>query len=111
MSFFRSSYSQKYQIDQSIWLVIGPHKFITEAERSEFSTCLTSDHFHAWLYDNGYGNFTWVWSATTPERTKNIDSYIRSNRSSSISSPKDTQAFAFRISGQTNTSNLGVHKA
>jgi alkanesulfonate monooxygenase SsuD/methylene tetrahydromethanopterin reductase-like flavin-dependent oxidoreductase (luciferase family) len=51
-------------------LVIGPHKFITEAERSEFSTCLPSDHFHAWLYDNGYGNFTWVWSAAEAERTK-----------------------------------------
>jgi hypothetical protein len=98
MSFFRSSYSQKCQIDQSIWLVIGPHKFITEAERSEFSTCLTSDHFHAWLYDNGYGNFTWVWSAAAAERTKNMDSYIRSNRSS-ISSSIDAQAFAFRISG------------
>jgi hypothetical protein len=39
-----------------------------------------------------------------------MDSYIRSNRSS-ISSPIDVQAFAFRISGQNNTSKLGVHKA
>ena len=33
-------------------------------------TCLTSDHLYAWLYDNGYGNFTWVWSAAEAERTK-----------------------------------------
>jgi coenzyme F420-dependent glucose-6-phosphate dehydrogenase len=51
-------------------LVIGPHKFTSEAECSEFSARLTSDHFHAWLHDNGYGNFTWVWSAAAAERTK-----------------------------------------
>jgi alkanesulfonate monooxygenase SsuD/methylene tetrahydromethanopterin reductase-like flavin-dependent oxidoreductase (luciferase family) len=51
-------------------MVIGPHKFTTEAECSEFITRLTSDHFHVWLHDNGCGNFTWVWSAAAAERTK-----------------------------------------
>jgi coenzyme F420-dependent glucose-6-phosphate dehydrogenase len=55
----------------SIWLVNGPHKFTTEAECSEFSTRLTSDHFQPWLHDNGYGNFTSVWTAAAAERTKN----------------------------------------
>ena len=88
-------------------MVIGPLKFVTKAEHSEFITCLASDHFHAWLHDNGYGNFTWVWSAAAAEQTKNMDSIS----GVSISSPIDAQAFAFRISGQNNTSNLGVHKA
>lgn len=35
----------------------GPHKIITEAEHSKFGTSLTSNHFHAWLYDNGCSNF------------------------------------------------------
>lgn len=82
-------------------------KFVTEAERGGFSSCLTSDHFHPWWHDNGYGNFTWVWSAAAAERTKNMVSIS----GVSISSPIDSQAFAFRIFGQNNTSNLGVHKA
>jgi coenzyme F420-dependent glucose-6-phosphate dehydrogenase len=48
-------------------------KFVTEAEHSGFKTCLTSDHFHPWWHDNGYGNFTWVWLATAAERTKNME--------------------------------------
>jgi coenzyme F420-dependent glucose-6-phosphate dehydrogenase len=47
-------------------------KFITEAERGDFNSCLTSDHFHPWWHDNGYGNFTWVWMAAAAERTKNM---------------------------------------
>jgi coenzyme F420-dependent glucose-6-phosphate dehydrogenase len=38
--------------------------FVSEAERGGFNSCLTSDHFHPWWHDNGYGNFTWVWMAT-----------------------------------------------
>ena len=48
-------------------------KFVTEAEHDGFKTCLTSDHFHPWWHDNGYGNFTWVWLAAAAERTKNME--------------------------------------
>ena len=48
-------------------------KFVTEAEHGGFKTCLTSDHFHPWWHDGGYGNFTWVWLATAAERTKNME--------------------------------------
>jgi coenzyme F420-dependent glucose-6-phosphate dehydrogenase len=47
-------------------------KYVTEAERGGFNSCLTSDHFHPWWHDNGYGNFTWVWMAAAAERTKNM---------------------------------------
>ncbi|MFL6321959.1 MAG: LLM class flavin-dependent oxidoreductase [Nitrososphaeraceae archaeon] len=34
---------------------------------------MTSDHFHPWWHDNGYGNFTWVWmAAAAAERTNNM---------------------------------------
>jgi G6PDH family F420-dependent oxidoreductase len=48
-------------------------KFVTEAECGGFKTCLTSDHFHPWWHDNGYGNFTWIWLAAAAERTKQIE--------------------------------------
>jgi coenzyme F420-dependent glucose-6-phosphate dehydrogenase len=48
-------------------------KFVTEAERGGFNTCLTSDHFHPWWHDNGYGNFTWIWLAVAAERTKSME--------------------------------------
>jgi coenzyme F420-dependent glucose-6-phosphate dehydrogenase len=48
-------------------------RFVTEAEHGGFKTCLTSDHFHPWWHDNGYGNFTWVWLAAAAERTKNME--------------------------------------
>ena len=38
-------------------------KFVIEAEKYGFDSCLTSDHFHPWWHDNGYGNFTWIWIA------------------------------------------------
>jgi coenzyme F420-dependent glucose-6-phosphate dehydrogenase len=47
-------------------------KFVVEAERCGLKTCLTSDHFHPWWHDNGYGNFTWIWLAAAAERTKNM---------------------------------------
>src|SRR5919107_3199680 len=47
-------------------------KFVVEAEKYGFDSCLTSDHFHPWWHDNGYGNFTWVWLAAAAERTKNM---------------------------------------
>jgi coenzyme F420-dependent glucose-6-phosphate dehydrogenase len=48
-------------------------KFVTEAEHGGFKTCLTSDHFHPWWHDNGYGNFTWVWLAAAAERTEKME--------------------------------------
>jgi coenzyme F420-dependent glucose-6-phosphate dehydrogenase len=47
-------------------------KFVAEAEKVGFNSCLTSDHFHPWWHDNGYGNFTWVWMAAAAERTQNM---------------------------------------
>jgi coenzyme F420-dependent glucose-6-phosphate dehydrogenase len=47
-------------------------KFTVEAEKGGFSTTMTSDHFHPWWHDNGYGNFTWVWIAAAAERTKRM---------------------------------------
>jgi coenzyme F420-dependent glucose-6-phosphate dehydrogenase len=48
-------------------------KFVSEAERGGFNTCLTSDHFHPWWHDNGYGNFTWVWLASAAAKTKRME--------------------------------------
>src|ERR671918_616988 len=33
---------------------------------------MTSDHFHPWWHEGGYGNFTWVWIAAAAERTKKM---------------------------------------
>jgi coenzyme F420-dependent glucose-6-phosphate dehydrogenase len=46
--------------------------FVSEAERGGFNSCLTSDHFHPWWHDNGYGNFTWVWMAAAAGHTKKM---------------------------------------
>jgi coenzyme F420-dependent glucose-6-phosphate dehydrogenase len=46
--------------------------FVVEAERAGFQTTGTSDHFHPWWHDNGYGNFTWVWITAAAERTKKM---------------------------------------
>ena len=47
-------------------------KFVVEAEKGGFTATMTSDHFHPWWHDNGFGNFTWVWLAAASERTKNM---------------------------------------
>lgn len=47
-------------------------KFVLEAERGGFNTTMTSDHFHPWHHDGGFGNFTWVWLAAAAERTKSM---------------------------------------
>ncbi len=47
-------------------------KFVVEAERCGFNTTMTSDHFHPWWHDGGYGNFTWIWIAAAAERTKKM---------------------------------------
>lgn len=45
---------------------------VIQAEQAGFQTTGTSDHFHPWWHDNGYGNFTWVWIAAAAERTKKM---------------------------------------
>jgi coenzyme F420-dependent glucose-6-phosphate dehydrogenase len=47
-------------------------EFVCQAERGGFTSVLTSDHFHPWWHDNGFGNFTWVWLAAAAERTKKM---------------------------------------
>src|SRR6476469_2535199 len=45
-------------------------RFVIEAEKGGFTATMTSDHFHPWWHDNGYGNFTWVWLTAASERTR-----------------------------------------
>jgi coenzyme F420-dependent glucose-6-phosphate dehydrogenase len=47
-------------------------RFVVEAEKTGFTTTMTSDHFHPWWHDNAYGNFAWVWIAAAAERTKQM---------------------------------------
>jgi coenzyme F420-dependent glucose-6-phosphate dehydrogenase len=47
-------------------------KFAIEAEKVGFNSCMTSDHFHPWWHDGGFGNFTWVWISAAAERTKEM---------------------------------------
>ena len=47
-------------------------EFVYQAEKGGFTSILTSDHFHPWWHDNGFGNFTWVWLAGAAERTKKM---------------------------------------
>ena len=47
-------------------------EFVSQAERGGFTSVLTSDHFHPWWHDNGFGNFTWVWLGVAAERTKKM---------------------------------------
>lgn len=46
--------------------------FVREAESGGFTATMTSDHFHPWWNDGGFGNFTWVWLTAAAERTKNM---------------------------------------
>ncbi len=47
-------------------------KFVNEAEKGGFTSTMTSDHFHPWWNDGGFGNFTWIWLTAAAERTKNM---------------------------------------
>ncbi len=47
-------------------------KFVIEAEKGGFTSTMTSDHFHPWWHDGGFGNFTWIWLIAAAERTKNM---------------------------------------
>jgi coenzyme F420-dependent glucose-6-phosphate dehydrogenase len=56
---------EQYSMEQLI-------EFVKEAEKGGIITAMTSDHFHPWWHDGGYGNFTWVWLAAVAERTKKM---------------------------------------
>jgi len=47
-------------------------RYVREAEKGGFTATMTSDHFHPWHHDGGFGNFTWIWLAVAAERTKNM---------------------------------------
>lgn len=47
-------------------------RFVREAEKGGFTATMTSDHFHPWHHDSGFGNFTWIWLAVAAERTKSM---------------------------------------
>ena len=51
-------------------------KFVVQAEKGGFNSTMTSDHFHPWWHDNGYGNFTWAWIPAAAERTKSVTAPI-----------------------------------
>ena len=61
-----------YWTSQEQYSMLDLLKFVIEAERNGFSECMTSDHFHPWWHDGGYGNFTWVWMSAAAERTKKM---------------------------------------
>ncbi len=46
-------------------------EFVGQAEMGGFTSVLTSDHFHPWWHDNGFGNFTWVWLPGATECSEN----------------------------------------
>src|SRR6476661_4974854 len=57
-----------YWAAQEQYSMANLFEFAKEAERCGFTTAMTSDHFHPWWHDNGYGNFTWVWIAAAVYR-------------------------------------------
>ena len=61
-----------YWAAQEQYSMANLFEFVKEAVRCGFNTAMTSDHFHPWWHDNGYGNFTWIWIAAGAERTKKI---------------------------------------
>lgn len=61
-----------YWASQEQYSMNNLFEFVKEAEKGGFDQTLTSDHFHPWSHNNGYGNFTWVWLAAAAERTKNM---------------------------------------
>ncbi|MEM3521719.1 MAG: TIGR03557 family F420-dependent LLM class oxidoreductase [Candidatus Bathyarchaeia archaeon] len=42
------------------------------AEKYDFDTIWTSDHFHPWTHTNAHSGFAWVWIATALEKTKRL---------------------------------------
>lgn len=44
--------------------------FAVKAERNNFDTIWSSDHFHPWAHTNANSGFAWVWLASAAERTR-----------------------------------------
>ncbi len=61
-----------YWVSQEQYSMQDLIRFTIEAEKGGFTATMTSDHFHPWWHDGGYGNFTWIWLAAAAERTKNM---------------------------------------
>jgi G6PDH family F420-dependent oxidoreductase len=71
---YKTNFADKigYWTSQEQYSMLDLLKFVIEAERNGFGDCMTSDHFHPWWHDGGYGNFTWVWMSAAAERTKKM---------------------------------------
>ena len=61
-----------YWAAQEQYSMLDLMHFVIEAERSGFTTTMTSDHFHPWWHDRAFGNFTWIWMAAAAENTKRM---------------------------------------
>jgi coenzyme F420-dependent glucose-6-phosphate dehydrogenase len=61
-----------YWVSQEQYSMTDLFEFVKEAEKAGFDQTMTSDHFHPWSHNGGFGNFTWVWLAAAAERTKNM---------------------------------------
>jgi len=46
--------------------------FAVKAEKNNFDTIWSSDHFHPWSHTNANSGFAWVWLSVAAERTKRI---------------------------------------
>jgi coenzyme F420-dependent glucose-6-phosphate dehydrogenase len=46
--------------------------FAARAEKNNFDTIWSSDHFHPWAHTNAKSGFAWVWLASAAERTKTV---------------------------------------
>jgi coenzyme F420-dependent glucose-6-phosphate dehydrogenase len=61
-----------YWASQEQYSMTDLFEFVKEAEKAGFDQTMTSDHFHPWSHNGGFGNFTWLWLAAAAERTKNM---------------------------------------
>jgi len=46
--------------------------FAVRAEKNNFDTIWSSDHFHPWAHTNAKSGFAWVWLASAAERTRRV---------------------------------------
>jgi len=47
-------------------------EFAVRAEKNNFDTVWSSDHFHPWSHTNANSGFAWVWLSAAAERTKKV---------------------------------------
>lgn len=46
--------------------------FAVKAEKNNFDTIWSSDHFHPWSHTNANSGFAWVWLSVAAERTRKV---------------------------------------